>query len=161
MKICHLQDSSVTFSPHPPPLFFSSQKAGSTVSLSGTRISFLQFGGAPGMKDASPGSRGGGGWGGGARRNVAFTAILCQVQQVQVRLHRGAKHLSFLLNLVVTEDREATFYLFIYGCAGCSVLRGPSLIAVSWGFSLAVVCSLLLAVTSVAEHRLLDVCGLP
>lgn len=103
----------------------------------------------------------GGGWGGGARRNVAFTAILCQVQQVQVRLHRGAKHLSFLLNLVVTEDREATFYLFIYGCAGRSVLRGPSLIAVSWGFSLAVVCSLLLAVTSVAEHRLLDVCGLP
>ena len=57
---------------------------------------------------------GGGGRRGGARRNVAFTAILCQVQQVQVRLHRGAKHLSFLLNLVVPEDREATFYLFIY-----------------------------------------------
>lgn len=41
-------------------------------------------------------------------------------------LHKGAKHLSFLRNLVVTEDREATFYLFIYGCAGCSALHGPS-----------------------------------
>lgn len=75
-------------------------------------------------------------------------------------LHKGAKQLSFLLNLVVTEDREAGFYVFIYGCAGCSVLHGPPLIAVSWGFPL-VVCGLLLAVTSVAEHRLLDVRGLP
>ena len=156
MKICRLQDSSVTFSPH--PLFFPARELVAWCpslapdSLSCSLVGHL----GRRMHLLAPGATGG-----RARQNVAFTAILCQVQQVQVCLHRGAKHLSFLLNLVVTKDREATFCLFIYGCAGCLVLRGPSLIAVSWGFSPAVVCSLLLAVTSVAEHRLLDVCGLP
>ena len=98
------------------------------LSLSGTRISFLQFGGAPGTKAASSGS---------LRGDVAFTAVLRKVQQVRVCLHKGAKQLSFLLNLV-TEDREAGFYVFIYGCAGCSVLHGLPLIAVSWGFPLVV-----------------------
>ena len=48
-----------------------------------------------------------------------------------------------------------TFYLFIYGCAGSSLLLKLSLVVVSGAYSLVVAHRFLIAVTSlVAEHRL-------
>ena len=47
------------------------------------------------------------------------------------------------------------FYLFIFGCAGSSLLRGLSLVAVSRGYCLVVMCGLLVAMPSlVVEHGL-------
>ena len=47
------------------------------------------------------------------------------------------------------------FYLFIFGCAGSSLLHGLSLVVVSRGYSLVAVCGLLTALASlVAEHGL-------
>ena len=47
------------------------------------------------------------------------------------------------------------FYLFIYGCAGSSLLLKLSLVVVSGAYSLVVAHRFLIAVTSlVAEHRL-------
>ena len=48
-----------------------------------------------------------------------------------------------------------TFYLFIYGCAGSSLLLKLSLVVVSGAYFLVVAHRFLIAVTSlVAEHRL-------
>ena len=44
-------------------------------------------------------------------------------------------------------------YLFIFGRAGCSLLRGLSLVAASGGCSLAAVCGLLIAVTPLLQSR--------
>ena len=45
--------------------------------------------------------------------------------------------------------------MFIFGCAGSSLLHGLSLVAESRGYSLVVVCRLLIAVASlVLEHGL-------
>ena len=46
------------------------------------------------------------------------------------------------------------YYLFIFGCAGSSLLRGlSSLVSVSRGYSLVMVCRLLLEVTALAVER--------
>ena len=44
-------------------------------------------------------------------------------------------------------------YLFIFGCAGCSLLRGLSLAAASGGCPLAAVCGLLIAVAPLLQSR--------
>ena len=49
------------------------------------------------------------------------------------------------------------FYLFIFGCAGSSLLRGLSLVTASGGYSLIAVLGLLISMaTLVVEHRLWD-----
>ena len=52
-------------------------------------------------------------------------------------------------------DPQNCLYLFIFGCAGSSLLRGLRLVVVSRGYSLVAVLGLLTAVaSSVAEPRL-------
>ena len=47
------------------------------------------------------------------------------------------------------------YYFIIFGCAGSLLLRGLSLVAAEGGYSLVVVCKLLIVVGSlVAEHGL-------
>ena len=46
------------------------------------------------------------------------------------------------------------YYLFIFGCAGSSFLRGlSSLVSASRGYSLVMVCRLLIEVTALAVER--------
>ena len=59
--------------------------------------------------------------------------------------------LAFTLNIM---DIYIYIYSFIFGCTRSSLLRGLSLVAVSWGYSLVAVHGLLIEVVSlIVEHR--------
>ena len=62
---------------------------------------------------------------------------------------------SFIFLRTFSISLFKLFYLFIFGCAGSSLLCGLSLVAESESYSLVAVCRLLIVVASfVAEHRL-------
>ena len=59
------------------------------------------------------------------------------------------------VNLVYIPNFYNFIYLFVFGCAGLHSCMDFSLVVASLGFSLGVVCGLLIAVASlVAEHGL-------
>ena len=60
-------------------------------------------------------------------------------------------HSNFLLVIYFTLK---ILFIYLFGCAGSSLLRQLSLVVASGGYSLVVMHGLLVAVASFLEHRL-------
>ena len=83
---------------------------------------------------------------------LVYSRIMGSLVSMTLNRSRSGRHLFFTLFKDLEHISFFNFYLFIYGCAGSSLLRGLSLVSASGGYS-SCMCRLFIAMASlVVEH---------